>query len=243
MIILPAIDLLGGRCVRLVKGEYNTADKVAEDALKTALYFKECGATDIHMVDLDGAKDGAASALNRRAVRDIIENSGLTVELGGGIRTMDDLDAAAELGVSRMILGSAATDLSFLSRAIDKYGDRITVGIDAKNGYVATAGWINSTDLYYIDFAKSVVAAGASGIIFTDISRDGTLTGPNLKMLAELSAAVPSCNITASGGIHNMDDIKELVDMKMWGAICGKSIYAGTLDLKSAIDYTANGGC
>ena len=242
MIILPAIDLLSGRCVRLVKGEYNTADKVAEDALATALYFRECGATDIHMVDLDGAKDGAASSLNRRAVRDIIENSGLVVELGGGLRTMEDLDAAADLGVSRMILGSAATDISFLSRAIDKYGDKITVGIDAKNGYVATAGWINSTDLYYTDFAKSVAEAGASGIIFTDISRDGTLTGPNLNMLAELSAAVPSCKITASGGIHNMDDIKALADMKMWGAICGKSIYAGTLDLRMAIEYTANGG-
>lgn len=242
MIILPAIDLLSGRCVRLVKGEYNTADKVAEDALATALYFKECGATDIHMVDLDGAKDGAASSLNRRAVRDIIQNSGLSVELGGGLRTMNDLDTAAELGVNRMILGSAATDITFLSRAIDKYGDRITVGIDAKNGYVATAGWINSTDLYYIDFAKSVVGAGAAGIIFTDISRDGTLSGPNLKMLAELSAAVPSCKITASGGIHNIDDIKALADMDMWGAICGKSIYAGTLDLRTAIELTANGG-
>ncbi|MBE6693293.1 MAG: 1-(5-phosphoribosyl)-5-((5-phosphoribosylamino)methylideneamino)imidazole-4-carboxamide isomerase [Ruminococcaceae bacterium] len=242
MIILPAIDLLGGRCVRLVKGEYNTADKVAEDALQTALYFKSCGAEQIHMVDLDGAKDGATSALNRRAVSEIIDKSGLIVELGGGLRSMRDLDEAAACGVQRLILGSAATDLSFLSRAIDKYGDRITVGIDAKNGYIATAGWINSTDLYYIDFAKSVVSAGASGIIFTDISRDGTLTGPNLDMLAELSAAVPQCKITASGGIHILDDIKALSDMELWGAICGKSIYAGTLDLKTAIDYAANGG-
>ena len=243
MIILPAIDLLGGRCVRLVKGEYNTADKVAENALETALYFKACGADQIHMVDLDGAKDGAASSLNRKAVSEIIEKSGLVVELGGGLRTIQDLDNAAACGVSRLILGSAATDLSFLSRAIDKYGDKITVGIDAKNGYVATAGWINSTDLYYTDFAKSVVAAGASGIIFTDISRDGTLSGPNLKMLAELSAAVPTCNITASGGIHNIDDIKALADMQLWGAICGKSIYAGTLDLSEAIRYTSMGGC
>ena len=238
MIILPAIDLLGGRCVRLVKGEYGSADKVAEDALTTALSFKECGTTQIHMVDLDGAKDGVASSQNRQAVLDIVEKSGLVVELGGGLRSMADLDEAAACGVTRMILGSAATDLSFLSAAIDKYGDRITVGIDAKNGYVATAGWINSTDLYYLDFARSVAKAGAAGIIFTDISRDGTLTGPNLEMLSELCDAVPECNITASGGIHTIDDIAALKNMRVWGAICGKSIYTGTLDLKEAVDLT-----
>lgn len=235
MIILPAIDLLGGHCVRLVKGEYGTATKVAENALQTAFSFKASGATELHMVDLDGAKDGSASVLNRHVISEIVERSGLTVELGGGLRTMQDLDDAVSCGVARMIIGSAATDISFLSTAIDKYGDKITVGIDAKNGFVATAGWVNSTDLYYLDFARSVVSAGAAGVIFTDIGRDGTLLGPNLDMLADLTSAVPSCNITASGGIHTIDDINDLLKMRIWGAICGKSIYAGTLDLAKAI--------
>ena len=133
-----------------------------------------------------------------------------------------------------MILGSAATDLSFLSRAVDKYGDKIAVGIDAKGGYVATAGWIEATDLYYTDFAREVEKLGVSTIIFTDIGRDGTLEGPNLEMLDTLAKSV-SCNITASGGIKDIDDIKAIKNMGLYGAICGKSIYSGTLDLSEAI--------
>ncbi len=234
MIIFPAIDLLGGNCVRLVKGEYGSAGKVAEDPIATALSFKSAGAEYIHTVDLDGAKNGQGAALNRRAVYEIIDKTGLPVELGGGLRTMADLEEADACGVSRMILGSAATDLSFLSRALDRYGEKIAVGIDAKNGYVATAGWIETSGLYYLDFAREIDKMGVSTIIFTDISRDGTLTGPNTDMLATLSSEV-GCNITASGGIKDIDDIKTLVGMKLYGAICGKSIYAGTLDLREAI--------
>lgn len=234
MIIFPAIDLLGGNCVRLYKGKYDSAGKVAEDALETAKRFKAAGAEYLHTVDLDGAKNGKGATLNRRAVYNICKSLDIPVELGGGLRTMDDLDEAYDCGVSRMILGSAATDLDFLAKALDKYGDKIAVGIDAKDGYVATAGWIEKTKLYYLDFAKTVADMGVKTIIFTDISRDGTLEGPNLDMLASLSEAV-GCNITASGGIKSIDDIKKLADMKLYGAICGKSIYAGTLDLAEAI--------
>ena len=240
MKLFPAIDIRNKQVVRLKYGDYDQMTVYSADPVSVAEDFVKNGADCLHIVDLDGAKDGVASSLNRRAVLEIVEKSGLTVELGGGLRSMADLDEAAACGVTRMILGSAATDLSFLSSAIDKYGDRITVGIDAKNGYVATAGWINSTDLYYLDFARSVVSAGAAGIIFTDISRDGTLTGPNLEMLSELCCAVPTCNITASGGIHTIDDIAALKNMRIWGAICGKSIYAGTLDLKEAVMLTSS---
>ena len=237
MIIFPAIDLLSGNCVRLYKGEYNTASKVAEDPIITAKRFVDAGAEYIHTVDLDGAKNGEGVEKNRRAVYDICSAFDVKVELGGGLRTMADLDEAAACGVERMILGSAATDLKFLSAALDKYGKRIAVGIDAKDGYVATAGWINKTDLYYLDFAKTIDKMGVDTIIFTDISRDGTLTGPNLEMLGELSDAV-SCNITASGGIKSIEDIDALCKMGLYGAICGKSIYSGTLDLKTAVELS-----
>ena len=234
MIIFPAIDMLDGNCVRLYKGEYSSAGKVAEDPILTAQRFCDAGAEYIHMVDLDGAKNGAGAMKNRRAVYKITEKFGIPVELGGGIRTMRDIEEANACGVARMILGSAATDLSFLSRAVDKYGDKIAVGIDAKGGYVATAGWIEATDLYYTDFAREVEKLGVSTIIFTDIGRDGTLEGPNLEMLDTLARAV-SCNITASGGIKDIDDIKAIKNMGLYGAICGKSIYSGTLDLSEAI--------
>lgn len=239
MIIFPAIDLLGGNCVRLYKGEYDTAGKVAEDPIMTARSFVEAGAEYIHTVDLDGAKNGEGAIKNRRAVYEICKNLDVKVELGGGLRTMRDLDEADACGVDRMILGSAATDLDFLQSALDKYGDRIAVGIDAKNGYVATAGWINTTSLYYLGFAKQIDKMGVKTIIFTDISRDGTLTGPNTEMLRELADAV-NCDITASGGIKSIDDIEVLCKMGLYGSICGKSIYSGTLDLREAIELSKN---
>lgn len=240
MIILPAIDMLDGNCVRLYKGEYSTAGKVAEDPILTAQRFCDAGAQYIHMVDLDGAKNGEGAIKNRRAVYAITEKFGIPVELGGGIRTMKDIEEAVACGVSRIILGSAATDLSFLSRAVDRFGDKIAVGIDAKSGYIATAGWIESTDLYYTDFAKEVEKIGVTNIIFTDISRDGTLSGPNLEMLETLSKTV-SCDITASGGIKDIADILAIKEMGLYGAICGKSIYSGTLDLAQAIKISKEG--
>ncbi len=237
MIIFPAIDLLGGKCVRLYKGDYNTAGEVAKSPFTTVEKFIYDGATHLHTVDLDGAKNGESAKINRKVIYEICKNYNIFVELGGGLRTMDDLSEAEACGVDRFILGSAATDLNFLSSAVDKYGDKIAVGIDAKSGYVATSGWLEHTGLNYIDFAKQVEKIGVKTIIFTDIDKDGTLEGANYKMLSDLSDAV-SCNITASGGIKNMDDIVRLKQMNLYGAICGKSIYSGSLNLGEAINYT-----
>ncbi len=234
MILFPAIDLLGGQCVRLKAGEYDTAHKVAESAFETAKRFWEAGATHLHMVDLDGAKDGSASRMNRQAVFEIANRLPIKVELGGGIRTLDDIRTVAEGGVARIILGSAATDLGLLKEAVLRYGERIAVGLDVKNGRVAVAGWTKETSLPYLEFAKTVAGLGVRTIIFTDISRDGMLEGPNFDMLSELQRAV-DVDLVASGGVKDLSDIKRLKAMGIYGAICGKSLYAGTLDLAQAV--------
>ena len=235
MIIFPAIDMLDGNCVRLVRGEYGTASRVAEDALETALKFESAGAAHLHLVDLDGAKNGEGSDKNRKAVSEIAKKTNLFTELGGGIRTLDDIKRVFDCGVDRAILGSAATDLEFLKKAVALFGDRIAVGIDAKNGKVAVSGWLKTVDLDYIDFAREVSDAGVKTVIFTDISKDGTLSGPALPMLCELKENIKS-DITASGGIKDIGDIIKLRDCGLYGAICGKSLYAGTLDLTEALN-------
>ena len=235
MIIVPAIDMLGGKCVRLVKGDYATAHGVADDAVETALMFKSLGATHIHMVDLDGAKNGDGSKLNRETAFKVKKETGLFVEFGGGIRTEADAKQLFENGIDRAIIGSGAVDDTFLKSLINKYGEKIAVGIDAKDGYVALSGWTEQTKIKYDDFAKHVVSLGVTNIICTDISKDGTLGGPAVNMLSVLSECVDA-DITASGGIKDINDIRRLAEMKLYGAICGKSIYAGTLDLKEAID-------
>lgn len=233
MIILPAIDIKDGNCVRLIKGNFATVHKVAKDPVKTALRFKEAGAEWIHMVDLDGAKN--ATLQNKKIFIDVAQKSGLKVELGGGIRDMKAADYYLSNGLSRIILGSAAVNNpSFVKQAVAEFGDKIAVGIDARNGKVAAEGWLDTSDIDYIDLAKAMEQVGVKYIIFTDISKDGTLTGPNFNQLQAISSAV-SCHIIASGGIANIADISALCDMNLYGAICGKSIYQGTLDLKAAI--------
>lgn len=236
MILLPAIDLLGGRCVRLVKGEYGTAHQVAENPLETALGFERAGAQCLHMVDLDGAKGGAGRAENRAAVAEVCRALRIPVELGGGIRTMADIEAALSLGISRVILGSAATNLPFLAQALGEYGEKIAVGIDAKDGFVATSGWTEHSNLPYLEFAEQVADLGCRTIIATDISRDGTLAGPCTQMLAAISQVAPGVNLVASGGIKDLADIRALRAMRLYGAICGKSLYAGTLKLEEALE-------
>ncbi len=234
MIILPAIDILGGECVRLYKGEYGTARKVASSAAETVKEFERCGAGFIHMVDLDGAKEG--KTVNRDLFYSLAKMTDVPIELGGGIRNMETVDSYIGGGISRVILGSAALrDRDFLLRAVDKYGEKIAVGIDAKNGKVSVSGWLEDSDKDYIDFAKEMESVGVRNIIFTDISKDGTLAGPNLDQLSALSKAV-SCDITASGGVHNIDDIRNLCGMKLYGAIAGRAIYDGTLNLCEAVD-------
>lgn len=233
MIILPAIDLKDGKVVRLYKGDFHTVHQVADDPVAVARDFSRSGARWVHMVDLDGAKDGQRK--NGDVVRAVTQ-VGLSIELGGGIRTMEDLEAVFALGVRRAVIGSAAVSNPELVRqAVARYGDRIAVGIDTQNGRVKTSGWVEDSGLEYLSFAKSIDAMGVKTIIFTDIDTDGTLSGPSMERLAALSRAV-SCRIVASGGVSSNGDIRALASMWLYGAIIGKAYYAGTLDLAQAVE-------
>lgn len=231
MFILPAIDLKDGKVVRLYKGDFDTVHQVADDPVTTARAFYDAGARWIHMVDLDGAKDGQRK---NSAIVQAVAEVGLKIELGGGIRTMADLEAVFALGVTRAVIGSAAVSHpQFVAEAVKTYGERIAVGIDTKDGRVKTAGWVEDSGLDYLDFAKSMEAIGVKTIIFTDIETDGTLSGPSFGRLEQLQKAV-SCRIVASGGVSNNQDIRDLAAMGLYGAIIGKAYYAGTIDLKQA---------
>lgn len=233
MIILPAIDILDGRCVRLVKGEYGTAHQVAADPEETALRFEQEGASYLHMVDLNGAADGAAR--NAEIFCRVAQALTIPVELGGGIRDMQTVSYYLEHGIRRVILGSAALERpDFVREAVKAFGAGIAVGIDARDGKVSVAGWTETSDTDYLTFAGQMEACGVQNLIFTDISRDGTLAGPNLVQLEALKHAV-SIDITASGGIKNTEDIRALAELDLYGAICGKSLYSGTLTVKDAL--------
>lgn len=231
--ILPAIDIKNGTCVRLLKGDFSTAEKVAEDPLEAAKRFEKSGAEWLHMVDLDGAKN--AMPRNRDIFVQAAVQTSLKVEVGGGIRNMETVDYYLQNGIERVILGSAAVkDPAFVKAAVQKYGSRIAVGIDAKNGKVAAEGWLDTSEVDYLDLAQEMEKIGVQYLIFTDISKDGTLAGPNLAQLRELSDAV-SCKLIASGGICDIGDIRAIKALGVYGAICGKSLYQGTLDLREAI--------
>ncbi len=233
MRILPAIDLKDGKCVRLQKGDYATAHKVAEDAVETARQFLAAGAELIHMVDLDGAKDGTRA--NYAVVKRVIAETGAKVELGGGIRTMEDVKHVLSLGVSRVVIGSAAVKHpEFVREACAAYGEQIAVGVDALSGTVRTEGWLNDSGEDYIAFAKKMESFGVKTIIFTDIDKDGMLDGPNFEQLAALREAV-SCGIVASGGVSTIEDVRRLKAAGIDEAIAGKAVYTGALDLAAAI--------
>ena len=234
MIIFPAIDIKSGECVRLSQGKFDTAERVAESYMQTALSFKQAGCEWIHMVDLDGALQ--AKRVNQAIYLDVAQNSGLKVQLGGGIHSFSTIAYYLENGISRVILGSVVLESpDLVSQAIEAYGpEKIAVGIDAKQGKVATRGWLDVNDVDYVDLARQMEARGVRYIIFTDIGRDGMLSGPNLEQLCALRDSV-NCNIIASGGVTNLNDIHALRDAGLYGAICGRSIYAGTLDLKEAV--------
>ena len=236
MYVIPAIDIKDGTCVRLKKGDYNTAEKVAENPYVTAKSFKDMGAKYLHMVDLDGAKDGEMK--NKELICDVAKSSGLRVDVGGGIRNMDAIEYYLTHGVNQVVLGSVAVkNPKLVTDAVRNFGDKIIVGIDAVKGYVKTEGWIDGSDIYYTELAKRMEAVGVEKFIFTDIDRDGMQTGPNLVQLEALSNSV-SGDIIASGGISDITDIRDLMSLNVFGAICGKSIYAGSLDLKKAIKLT-----
>lgn len=234
MIIFPAIDMIDGKPVRLYKGDFETAHQVANDVLETAQGFVNDGAEWVHMVDLDGSLQ--KKPVNFNSVISVLENTPLKVEIGGGIRTLNDIDFYADKGVKRVILGSVALkDPELVKQAVKEFGELVAVGIDAKNGFVATEGWTKGSDTHFIELAKRMEDCGVKTIIYTDISKDGTLTGPNTEHLVELNNAV-SCNITASGGVTDINDIITLRNNNLYGAICGKSIYQGTLSLAEAVE-------
>lgn len=234
MIIFPAIDIINGKPVRLYKGDFSTAHQVADDALETAFQFEKAGASWIHMVDLDGSLQ--KKPVNVKTFTEVADETGLKVEVGGGIRTMQDIDFYVNHHISRVILGSVALkNPDFVKEAVQEFGDVIAVGIDAKNGYAAAEGWTEGSDVYFTDLAKRMEAVGVKTIIYTDISKDGTLSGPNISQLVEINNAV-SCNITASGGVTNIEDIVALKNEGLYGAICGKSLYNKTLILEEAIE-------
>ena len=236
MIILPAIDLKDGTCVRLKKGDYATASQVADSPYEAALGFAKAGAEWMHMVDLDGAKD--AKLINADLIADVAKASGLKVEVGGGIRNMQAVEYYLSRGINRVILGSAAVkNPQLVVDAVKAFGDKIVVGIDAKNGMVQAEGWLDDSEIHYIELAKRMEDVGVQTIVFTDIDRDGMLSGPNLRQLDELRRAV-GCHIIASGGVAALKDILNLFELNLYGAICGKAIYSGTLDLQQAIEMT-----
>lgn len=233
MIILPAIDIRQGKCVRLYQGIFEKSSVVAESPVITAKSFEKAGAKFIHVVDLDGALEG--EVVNLKAIENIIKATKVPIELGGGIRNIKTVDKLINIGVKRVILGTAALkDREFTKKAVKEYGNSIAVGIDAKSGYVAVDGWLSVSEVNYIEFAKVMEDIGINNIILTDISKDGTLNGPNFEMLKELNSSV-RCNITASGGIKDLDDLVKLSEMNIYGAIVGKAIYSNKVDLKKAV--------
>ncbi len=238
MILLPAIDLKGGACVRLFQGDFDTAHTVADSAQKTAQSFLDAGSEWIHVVDLDGAKSGT---MENQARVDEILSVGLKVELGGGIRDRGGIERWLARGVSRVVLGSAALrDAALVKEAALAYGAALAVGVDAKDGFVTADGWLTRSERGYIDFAKEMEQLGVQTLIFTNIARDGMLQGPDLEQLSALMAAV-SCGVIASGGVKDAGDIKALVSAGAAGAIVGKAIYAGTLNLKEALAIAKEG--
>ncbi len=232
MIIFPAIDIMDGKPVRLLRGDFDTAEQVAEDVLTTAKQFARVGCTWVHMVDLDGSLQ--KKPVNTDPILQVVKHTPLKVEVGGGIRTMEDIAFYLDRGVDRVILGSVALkNPELVQQAVDTYGDKIAVGIDAKQGMVATEGWTEDSQMDFIDLAKAMEKMGVATIIYTDIGRDGTLSGPDVQGLDRLNKAV-SCNVIASGGVTTITDILVMKDKKMYGTICGKCIYKKTLDLREA---------
>ena len=234
MLIYPAIDLYDGKAVRLFKGDYQNMTIYSENPIEIARDFEHAGATCIHMVDLEGARDGTTPNLS--IVRQVAQETKLFVEIGGGIRSMETVDAYFSAGVDRIILGTAAVnDPEFLHRAVAKYGEKIAVGADVKDGYIAIKGWLEQAALTLDAFLEQMEALGIRNVICTDISRDGAMRGTNLELYRELSRKY-KMDITASGGVSTLEDVRQLRRMDLYGAIIGKAYYTGAIDLKEAIE-------
>ena len=234
MNIFPAIDLYAGQAVRLYKGDYQQMTVYDPDPLNTAKKFEAAGAKYLHMVDLEGAKTGGTP--NADTIRRIVENTGLFVELGGGIRDMDVIEKYLSMGVRRVILGTAAiTGGDFVQRAVEQYGDAIAVGADVRDGLIAIKGWTEQSDMTLAAFMDKFQKIGVKTVICTDISRDGAMRGTNRALYAALQRQY-QMDIIASGGVSTLDDIAALKAMGLYGAIVGKAYYTGAIDLKQALE-------
>lgn len=234
MIIYPAIDLFDGKAVRLFKGDYAQMTVYSENPPEVALDFKRNGATHIHLVDLEGAKDGTTP--NLKTVISIKDATGLFCEIGGGIRNMETIDRYINAGVDRVILGTAAvTEEGFVQKAVQKYGDKIAVGIDIKDGFVAIKGWTETSALDAFDFCRQMESIGVKTVICTDISKDGAMQGTNHELYKELSQRF-GIDVIASGGVSSVTDVEKLAKLNLHGAIIGKAYYTGAINLKEAIE-------
>ena len=234
MLILPAIDLYDKKAVRLYKGDYNEMTVYSNNPIEIARKFQQCGATFIHMVDLEGAKNGTTPNIDE--VRKVVDYTDLKVEIGGGIRDEETVQKYIDLGVERVILGTAAvTDDEFLRKMVAKYKSAIAVGVDLKDGYVAIKGWTEKSQLTADEFFSHLSDIGVKTVICTDISKDGAMQGTNRELYKELSEKY-TMDIVASGGVSSIDDIKALKEMNLYGAILGKAYYIGAVDLKEAVE-------
>ena len=234
MYLFPAIDLYDGKAVRLYKGDYNQMTVYSDNPLSVAKDFERLGAKHIHLVDLEGAKFGTTPNLD--VVKSIAQNTDLFIEIGGGIRSMDVVKTYLESGVDRVILGtSAVTDRQFLIEALKTYGNKIAVGIDVLDGYVAIKGWVEKSQYTCMDFFEQMQQLGVQNVICTDISKDGAMQGANRELYKTLSQKF-SVKVTASGGVSSLQDVTELNNLGLYGAIIGKAYYIGAIDLKDALE-------
>lgn len=234
MIIFPAIDLVQQKAVRLFKGDYANMTVYSDDPVAVARDFEAAGATHIHMVDLEGAKDGTTP--NLAIVERVAKETALKVEIGGGVRDMATVEKYLAVGVDRVILGTAAvTDETFLRAAVERYGEHIAVGADVKDGFVAIKGWLEKSAYTLEQFMDKMQGIGVKTVICTDISKDGAMKGTNRELYRELSAKY-AMNIVASGGVSSMEDVRALRAMELYGAIIGKAYYTGAIDLREAIE-------
>ncbi|MEE0835824.1 MAG: 1-(5-phosphoribosyl)-5-[(5-phosphoribosylamino)methylideneamino]imidazole-4-carboxamide isomerase [Clostridia bacterium] len=234
MIILPAIDLYEKKAVRLFKGRYDQMTVYSDNPIEIARDFESCGAAYVHVVDLEGAKDGTTP--NLEIVKQIARETGLKVEIGGGIRDMKTVEKYISAGVNRIIIGTAAvTDEAFLCRAASEYGNKIAVGADVRDGFIAIKGWLEKSEYSLENFLDYIQQKGITTVICTDISKDGAMKGTNLELYRKLSERY-SLNIIASGGVSSVNDIKQLRKMNLYGAIIGKAYYTDAVNLKEAIE-------
>ncbi|HEY4602426.1 MAG TPA: 1-(5-phosphoribosyl)-5-[(5-phosphoribosylamino)methylideneamino]imidazole-4-carboxamide isomerase [Cerasibacillus sp.] len=234
MILIPAIDLLDGRCVRLQQGQYNQQTIYSDSPVQMAEYWEEKGAPYLHVVDLDAARTNEVK--NKEYIKKIAQSVQIPIQVGGGIRSLERIEMYLKAGVTRVIIGTAAiTDPIFLKKAIDYYGDKIVVSIDAKNGYVATEGWEETSDVKAIKLGHRLQKMGVKTIVYTDIAKDGMLQGPNFDELKQITEQT-DLQVIASGGVSTPKDIEQLKQLNVYGAIVGKALYDGTVTLESLLE-------